>query len=482
MNHAAGPEGIRENCGLFGVFGAPNAAELTYLGLFAQQHRGQESAGIASVQGRSLVHHKGMGLVQDVFEPDTLHRLRSHAAIGHVRYSTTGDSNLANAQPIVVETSRGMIAVAHNGNLVNSGALRREVEKQGLFFPIFHTTTDTEVLLYTAARAGDFEKGLRRAACAASGAYCLLFLTPGRMAAVRDPHGFRPLALGRRGTAWCVASETCALDMTGFKYQRDVEPGEIVILDRKGLRSERFLPAEDHRPAHCLFEHVYFARPDSRVYGELVQSVRHRLGRRLARQHPVKADFVTPVPDSGVYAALGYAAEAGIPFEMAYVRNHYVGRTFIQPRPELRASGVMMKLAVIRDLVNGKSVVVVDDSIIRGTTSKSRIRLLREAGAREIHLRISCPPTRFPCYYGIDFPTGTELIASRMDVDGIRRYVEADTLAYLGLEGLLEAAGGTPERYCSACWTGKYPVAPEDAMDKAKHERKPETVRLRSGE
>jgi len=461
----------RENCGLFGVFGAPAAAEVTYLGLFAQQHRGQESAGIASVQGRRLVHHKGMGLVQDVFNRDILHGLMSHAAIGHVRYSTTGSSSVVNAQPLVVETPRRMIAVAHNGNLVNSEALRRGAESQGHFFPIFHTSTDTEIVLYLAARSADFEQGLREAMAAIRGAYSLLFLTPRELVAVRDPQGFRPLVLGRRGGAWCVASETCALDLAGFEYRREVEPGEILIIDRKGPRSVRFLPARDCRPAHCLFEHVYFARPDSRVYGTLVQAVRHRLGQELAREFPVQADLVTPVPDSGLYAAMGYAAEARIPFGMAYVRNHYVGRTFIQPHSHQRVSNVMLKLAVIRDLVRDRRVVVVDDSIIRGTTSKSRIRLLRDAGAREIHLRISCPPTRFPCYYGIDFPDRAELIAARKDVEGIRREVGVESLGYIGLEGLLAAAGGPPDRYCTACWTGNYPVPPADEMEKDKHER-----------
>jgi amidophosphoribosyltransferase len=464
----------REHCGLFGVTGAANAADLTYLGLFAQQHRGQESAGIASVQSGRLVYHKDMGLVSDVFSRDALQRLRSHAAIGHVRYSTTGASSAVNAQPLVVETSHRMIAVAHNGNLVNSTALRREVETQGQFFPIFHTSTDTEIILYLAARAAAFEKGLKEAMAAIRGAYSLLFLTPREMAAVRDPQGFRPLVLGRRGGAWCVASETCALDIAGFEYQREVEPGEILIIGKDGPRSERILPPKDARPAHCLFEHVYFARPDSHVYGDLVQGVRHRLGRRLALDHPVEADFVTPVPDSGLYAAMGYAEEAHIPYEMAYVRNHYVGRTFIQPQQHQRSSNVALKLAVIRELVKGRRIVVVDDSIIRGTTSKSRIQLLREAGAREIHLRISCPPTRFPCYYGIDFPDRKELIAAQKDVEGIRRHVGVDTLGYLGLEGMLGAVSGPADNYCTACWTGNYRVPPTDAMDKDMHEKRKE--------
>ncbi len=461
----------REQCGLFGVFGAADAVDLTYLGLFAQQHRGQESAGIASVQGKRLAFHKGMGLVVDVFAPDLLRKLRSHAALGHVRYSTTGSSNAANAQPLVVETSLCMIAVAHNGNLVNSSALRRSIEVQGHFFPLFHTTTDTETILYLAARSADLEKGLKNAMAAIKGAYSLLFLTPREMVAVRDPQGFRPLVLGRRGGAWCVASETCGFDLSGIQYQRDVEPGEILFIDRNGPRSERFLPRKRCRPAHCLFEHVYFARPDSIVHGDLVQKVRHQLGWRLAREHPVRADFVSPIPDSGVYAAGGYAEASDLPFRMAYVRNHYVGRTFIQPRQDQRSSNVAIKLAVIREVVKGKRIVVVDDSIIRGTTSKSRIRLLREAGAKEVHLRITCPPTRFPCFYGIDFPSNRDLVAAQKDVREIARFVGVDTLGYLSLEGMFSAVSRPPEHYCTACWTGKYRVPPVDAMDKSRHEK-----------
>lgn len=462
----------KDHCGLFGVFGAPNAAELTYLGLFAQQHRGQESAGIASVQDNRLVHHKGMGLVSDVFDAPALQKLKSHAAVGHVRYSTTGSSSLANAQPLVVETSRCMIAVAHNGNLVNSATLRRDIEAQGHFFPIFHTSTDTEIILYLVARSPDVERGIKQAMTLIQGAYSLLFLTPRELVAVRDPQGFRPLALGKRGSAWAVASETCAFDLLGFEYQRDVEPGEILFIDRNGPRAERFLPRKECRPAHCVFEHVYFARPDSQVHQDLVQAVRHRLGQQLAREHPVEADFVTPIPDSGLYAAQGYAEEARLPYKMAYVRNHYVGRTFIQPTQDQRAHNVEIKLAVVKELVKGKRVVVVDDSIIRGTTSRSRIRLLRDAGAREVHLRVSCPPTRFPCYYGIDFPDPKELIASQKSVEEIRRHVGVDTLGYLSLEGMLAALRHPAENYCTACWTGRYPVPPVDEMDKTKHEKR----------
>ncbi len=463
----------KEHCGLFGVFGAPNAAELTYLGLYAQQHRGQESAGIAVIQDGRLTSHKGMGLVADVFNRDSLQKLASHAAIGHVRYSTTGSSSLANAQPLVVETSLCMMAVAHNGNLVNSSTLRRDFEAQGQFFPIFHTTTDTEIILYLVARSPDFVKGLKQAMTLIQGAYSLLFLTPRELVAVRDPQGFRPLVLGKRGSAWAVASETCAFDLMGFEVQRDVEPGELLILDRNGPRSERFLPRKECRPAHCVFEHVYFARPDSRVHGDMVHEVRRRLGQALAREHPVQADFVTPIPDSGLYAAEGYAEEAKLPYKMAYIRNHYVGRTFIQPSQDQRTSNVEIKLAAVKELVKGKRVVVVDDSVIRGTTSKSRIRLLREAGAKEVHLRVSCPPTRHPCYYGIDFPSPKELIAASKSVEEIRRHIGVDTLGYLSLEGLLSAVSGPKENYCTACWTGKYRVTPVDVMAKDMHEKGP---------
>ncbi len=461
----------RDHCGLFGIFGAANAVDLTYYGLYAQQHRGQESAGIASIQDGRLVYHKAMGLVADVFSRDSLQKLKSHAAIGHVRYSTTGSSNPANAQPIVVETSLRMLAVAHNGNLVNSATLRREIEEQGHFFPVFHTTTDTEIILYLVAREADLEKGLKHAMNMIKGAYSLLFLTPDAMIAVRDPQGFRPLVLGKKGSAWAVASETCAFDLSDIEYQRDVEPGEILVIDKNGPRSERFLPKKDCRPAHCLFEHVYFARPDSRVHGDLVHEVRWKLGQQLAREHPVQADFVTPIPDSGLFAAQGYAEEAKLPYRMAYIRNHYVGRTFIKPSQGERASGVEIKLAAVREIVKGKRVVVVDDSVIRGTTSKSRIKLLKDAGAKEVNLRVSCPPTKHACYYGIDFPNAKELIASAKTVEEIRRHVGVDTLGYLSLEGMLGAVTGPKGNYCTACWTGKYSVPPIDKMDKGMHEK-----------
>ncbi|MBI2899190.1 MAG: amidophosphoribosyltransferase [Planctomycetes bacterium] len=466
---------LKEACGLFGVFGAPNAVELTYLGLYAQQHRGQESAGIASVQGDRLVHHKDMGLVSDVFSREVLSSLKSHAAIGHVRYSTTGASSALNAQPLVVDTAHFMLAVGHNGNLVNSAALRRELERQQRFFPIFHTTTDTEIVLYLVAREPDLLRGIRHAVGQIRGAYSLVFLTPDRVVAVRDPNGFRPLVLGKRGGAWAVASETCAFDLSGIEYVREVEPGEIVTIDRNGPRGERFLPKKRCAPKRCVFEHVYFARPDSRVFGDTVHVVRRRLGRALAREHPVTADLVAPIPDSGMSAALGFAEESGIPFELAFMRNHYVGRTFIQPSQDQRSANVEIKLAVVREVVAGKRVVVVDDSVIRGTTSRSRIRLLREAGAKEVHLRVSCPPTRHPCYYGIDFPDPKDLIAAKKTVEAIRTHIGVDSLGYLSLEGMLSCVTGPPSSYCTACWTGTYSVEPVDAVRKDIHEREQRT-------
>lgn len=462
----------REKCGLFGVWGTPDAASLAYFGLWSLQHRGQESAGIASVREGKMSWHKDMGLVGEVFKRDVLARLEGTSAIGHVRYSTTGSSSAVNAQPLVVRTAATTLAIAHNGNLVNSAAIRRELEQQGHFFPIFDTTTDTEIVLYLVARQPDLHKGLKQALSAIRGAYSLLFLTPDHVIAVRDPQGFRPLSLGRRGDTWAVASETCAFALSGFEFVRDVEPGEMVFLGSGGPRSERFAPRKACAPAHCAFEHVYFARPDSRLFGDLVYQVRKRLGAALAREHPVAADLVMPVPDSGVSAALGFAEAAGLPYEMGFMRNHYVGRTFIQPAADDRHSKVEIKLSVIREVVDGKRVVVVDDSVIRGTTSRSRIRLLREAGAREVHLRVSCPPTRHPCWYGIDFPDPAQLVASGREVDDVRRLLGVDSLGYLSVEGMLGALSLPADHYCTACWTARYPVEPADAMDKDRFERK----------
>jgi amidophosphoribosyltransferase len=463
---------IKEFCGLFGVWGDPDSVRLTYYGLFSLQHRGQESAGIASVKNGTLEHHRGMGLVADVFKEDTIQRLASRAAIGHTRYSTTGVSDLINAQPLVVRSSHTTIALAHNGNLVNTREVRALVADGGQVLPnvFFHTTTDSELILVLLSKylREDLAAALKRALSHVRGAYSLLLLTPQGMYAARDPNGFRPLCLGRKGDAWAVASETCAFDLTGFKPVRDVEPGEIVSIDDAGPRSSRIVPKKEAIPSHCMFEYIYFSRPDSAINGQAVHEVRRRLGRRLAVEHPVQADVVTPIPDSGNLAALGFAEQAGIPFGFCFVRNHYIGRTFIQPISHQRETNVRLKLAAVRSAVDGRRVVVVDDSVVRGTTVRSRIRLLRDAGAREVHLRVSCPPIRHPCFYGIDFPTREELIATGRTVDEIREFVGADTLGYLSLEGMLSCAAGEADRYCTACWSGSYPVSIADEPSKFK--------------
>jgi amidophosphoribosyltransferase len=452
-------------CGLFGIFGSPEAVELTYLGLFALQHRGQESAGIAAVQGTKLIYHKGMGLVADVFSKELLDSMRSTSAIGHVRYSTTGISSITNAQPLVVNSLRGMIAIAHNGNLTNSSWLRKEFEGKG---SIFQTTMDSEIFLHLLAQpdiASDPD-GLIKCLSKVAGSYSLLLITPRELIAVRDPHGFRPLCLGCLPglfPAYAVASESCAFDLTGIKYIREIKPGEILYINQDGLRSQ-FMPPARH--SYCIFEHVYFARPDSLIYGDTVHEVRKRLGKTLAKQHPVKADLVTAIPDSGNSTAIGYAEEAGIPFDSGFIRNHYVGRTFIQPSQGQRDIGVEIKLNVVKDVVAGKRIVVVDDSIIRGTTSQSRIRILRDAGAKEIHMRISCPPVIAPCFYGIDFPTKRELIAANRGIDEIARHLGLDSLGYLSLDGLLGAVSNPPDCYCDACYTERYPIPIEGELDK----------------
>ncbi|MBI4575211.1 MAG: amidophosphoribosyltransferase [Planctomycetes bacterium] len=451
-------------CGLFGIWGDEAAADKTYLGLFAQQHRGQESAGLATTDGHRLQTHRGMGLLPEALPPEALRRLKNRAAIGHVRYSTTGSSNLANAQPLVVNCRGGEVAVAHNGNLVNSRALRDEMEARG---SIFQTTTDSELVLHLMAHRnalqGD-EAGLDACLARLEGAWSLLILMPGRLVGVRDPHGFRPLVLGRTESgARVLASETCALDQVGAALVREVEPGEVVTLDDGGLRSRRYAPAT---PRRCLFEHVYFARPDSVLFGDPVHEVRKLLGRRLAREHPVAADAVIAIPDSGNSAALGYSLESGIPLEVGFMRNHYVGRTFIQPSPDERSRSVDLKLNVIESSVQGKRVVVVDDSIIRGNTSRRRVARLRAAGAREVHMRISCPPTVSPCHYGIDFTSTTELIASTRSVEAIARVIGVDSLGYLSLEGMRSCVGGPQGSYCTACWTREYPVAVPQDLDR----------------
>lgn len=462
--------GIKEACGLFGVYGHSQAVEKTYLGLYALQHRGEESAGIASVHGARIHSHKGMGLVADVFTREIVEHLQSHASIGHVRYSTTGSSNLVNAQPLVVDYARGMLAIAHNGNLVNSRRLREEFEARG---SIFQTTIDSEVILHLLASPGGAGDGaFARTLGAVHGAYSLLFLTPEEMIAVRDPHGFRPLCLGKIGAGYAVASETCAFDLAGVEYVRDIEPGEILRIGAGGMRSEWIAPRGSVRHAFCIFEHIYFARPDSVVNADMVHAVRRKLGRALAREHPVEADVVIAIPDSGNSAAVGYAEASGIPYDRGFIRNHYVGRTFIQPSPDERSSGVEIKLNVVKEVVRGKRVIVIDDSIVRGTTSRSRAKRLREAGAREVHMRVSCPPIVSPCYYGIDFPDREELIAANSSVDEIRKHCGLDSLGYLSLEGLLGAVSKPVGGYCTACFTGKYPVPVFEEIDKHAMERR----------
>ncbi len=451
-------EKLHDECGLFGIWNHPEAANLSYLGLYALQHRGQESAGIAATDGTQFHTEKAMGWVADVFSPERLKRLPGHRAIGHVRYSTAGSSNLKNAQPITAATARGPVAIAHNGNLTNAETLRQEMERDGA---VFQSSSDTEVILHLLARApaGPLEEQLASALARVKGAYSLLVLTPDAMYAIRDPNGFRPLTLGRLDEAWVVASETCALDLMEARAERDVEPGEIVVISDAGVRSVRAFPPGDR--LQCVFEYVYFARPDSILWGRNVHTVRKALGRQLAREHPAEADIVIPVPDSGTSAALGFSEESGTPYEMGLIRNHYVGRTFIEPRQGIRHFGVKVKLNPMREMLEGRRVVVVDDSIVRGTTSRKLVKMVRQAGARQVHVRISSPPIQWPCYYGIDTPTRKELIASSHHVDEIRRYLAADSLGYLSLEGMLKATGTDPAHYCDACFTGNYRVGME---------------------
>jgi len=446
---------IKEHCGLFGIYRHPAAARLAYLGLFALQHRGEESAGIVASDGQAMTKHIGMGLVEDVFGEEELARLKGHAAIGHTRYSTTGSSLLKNAQPLQVEYSRGGIAIAHNGNLINALLLRDELEARG---SIFQTTIDSEVILHLLAdpQFAHFEEALTDTLPKLRGAFSLVILREDEVIGVRDPNGFRPLWIGSLGEATVLCSETCALDILGAKPVREVEPGEVVIVNRDGLRSIRPFPKAT--PSHCIFEHVYFARPDSAIFGDSVHQVRQRLGRRLAREHPVDADVVIPVPDSGNSAALGYSLESGIPFEFGMMRNHYVGRTFIQPRQQTREFQARVKFNPVSAALKGKRVVVVDDSIVRGTTCKTRLKSIRESGAREIHMRVSCPPIMHPCFYGIDFPTKSELIACTHSLEEIRTFLEVDSLGFISLEGLLSAVSGPRESYCTACYSGKYPL------------------------
>ena len=428
---------------------------MAYLGLYALQHRGQESAGIASTDGANIHVHKSLGHVQEIFTPDVIAQLPGEVAIGHTRYSTAGDTSLMNAQPVVIDCNKGKLALGHNGNLTNAIEVRRRLEHRG---SIFQSTSDTEVIVHLIARssARNLSGAIADALNQVEGAYSLLLLTRDEIYAIRDPRGFRPLCLGRLNGAWVAASETCAFDLIDAEYVREVEPGEMVRISRSGIESIRFAPEKPHQ--YCIFEHVYFSRPDSVVFGRPVNESRERLGRLLAQEHPAVADLVTPVPDSGVPAAIGYAAESGIPFRMGLIRNHYIGRTFIEPEQAIRDFGVKLKLNPVRRMLEGKRVVLVDDSIVRGTTSRKIVRLMREAGAAEVHVRISCPPTISPCYYGVDTPRREELIGANNSVEQIRQFLGADSLGYLSLKSMRAAVEDTEGKFCTSCYTGSYPT------------------------
>lgn len=457
-------------CGVFGIYGHPNAAELTYYGLYALQHRGQESAGIVTSDGTQFRVHRGMGLVSQIFNGEVLHGLVGKVAVGHTRYSTTGSSHIRNAQPLTVDCARGQIAIAHNGNLTNASQLREELEARG---SIFQTTVDSEIILHLMAQPtlGGHENNLIETVRRIEGAYSLVIMTETELIGVRDPHGFRPLSIGKVGDAWVLASETCALDLIQAKFVRDVAPGEIVIINDQGLRSVQAFP-EHERRAFCIFEYVYFARPDSTIANRNVYKVRVEMGRQLAREFPIDADLVIPVPDSGNSAALGYAMESGIPYEMAFVRNHYIGRSFLQPTQLIRDFNVRVKLNLIRELVKDQRVIIVDDSIVRGTTCKARVNNLKEAGAKEVHVLVSCPPHKNPCVYGIDFPDRSKLMANNYSLDEIRQYLRADSLGYLSQDGIVAATGLPKESFCMACYDGHYPVPYDPLVDKHIIERR----------
>jgi amidophosphoribosyltransferase len=451
---------FHDECGVFGIHRHSEASALARLGLYALQHRGQESAGIATADGERLYLTRAMGQVSEAFDDRSLATLQGDTAIGHVRYSTAGDSDIVNAQPILIDCVHGEIALCHNGNLINAPELRAELVSQGC---IFQTNSDTEVVLhlYARSKAPTPQDAIVESVAQVRGAFSLVLLTKDNLIAVRDPYGFRPLVVGALGDATVVCSETCALDLIGAQYVRDVEPGEVLVIGRTGSRS--YHPFPPAKPSHCVFEHVYFARPDSLVFGLSVNEVRTNLGRLLAREAPADADVVVPVPDSGMCAAVGYAEESGLPLRMGLIRNHYVGRTFIAPQQEIRGFRVRVKLNPVRSIIEGKRVILVDDSIVRGTTSRKIVGMVRAAGAREIHMRISCPPTMSPCYYGIDTPRRSELIGATHTVAEIREFVKSDTIAYLSLDGLRQAVGSRSGDYCTSCYTGVYPVeAPKD--------------------
>ncbi len=456
----------RESCGIFGICDHPEAAPLTYFGLYALQHRGQESAGIATIKGDTIVEHKGMGLVSDVFDMNHLNLLEGRSAVGHVRYSTTGSSVLTNAQPFLVRHRKKSYAVAHNGNIVNAHILKDELEESG---SIFQTTMDSEIFLHLFVKNLEFgfEQALVNSVSRLQGAFSFVMLTSrGEIIGIKDPYGFRPLCLGKLNGNYVLASETCAFDLVEAEFVRELDPGEIVIIGPDGLKSIQTSPAD--RRAFCIFEFIYFARPDSTFYGQNVYLTRKAHGRRLAEEAPIEADFVMPFPDSGTYAALGYSEASGIPFEIGMIRNHYVGRTFIQPTQSMRDFGVRIKLNPVKKLLKGKDIIIIEDSIIRGTTVRTRVKALRELGVKKVHMRVSGPPHRFPCHYGIDFSTRGELIASRKSVEELREFLGLDSLYYLSIDGLLKATKfeSPEENFCKACFDGCYPVAFDSQLTK----------------
>jgi amidophosphoribosyltransferase len=456
---------LGEECGIFGIVSHPEAARLAYLGLYALQHRGQESAGIVSSDRKKIHIEKGMGYVADIFSETRLERLPGDSALGHVRYSTAGESATWNAQPMLIDCWRGPIALAHNGNLTNAGYLRHELERDGA---IFHSTSDSEVILHLISRSRrrTLQEAFIEALRTVQGAFSLILMTPEYLLAARDPNGFRPLSIGRIAGSYAVASETCAFDLINAEYVREVEPGEIVRIEENTLESQ--FPLAKGKPSHCVFEHIYFSRPDSFVFGRTVNTSRREMGKYLAREHGIDADVIVPVPDSGVSAAIGYSQESGLPLEFGLIRNHYVGRTFIEPKQSIRNFGVKVKLNPVREILQGKRIVLLDDSIVRGTTSRKIVSIIRAVGAKEIHMRITSPPIIAPCYYGIDIPTRHELIASTKSVEEIRKFIGADSLGYLSLEAVLQAVEDN-RRYCSACFTDKYPT--EVSIDQVMQDR-----------
>ncbi|MBN2102775.1 amidophosphoribosyltransferase [bacterium] len=457
----------KEFCGVIGIYNHTEAAEMAYLSLYSMQHRGQEGAGIVSSNGKNVFRHVGQGLIHDVFySHEIIEKLKGYMAIGHNRYSTTGLNSAANVQPILVNSKDGPLALAHNGNLVNSRTLRYELQEKGA---IFQTSTDTEVIVHLIcwSKAPTFLDRIKDALSQVRGAFSLLIMTPDMLVAARDPNAIRPLALGHIGDATIIASETCAMDLIDATYQRDIEPGEIIVIDQHGIRSDTIGQTPCRK--HCIFEFIYFSRPDSRIFGEYVDKTRRKLGKQLALEHPADADVVFSVPDSSNTAALGYAHRSGLKFELALIRNHYVGRTFIQPHQKIRDFHVKVKFNPVGGVLKNRRVVVVEDSIVRGTTLRILTRMIRRAGAKEVHVRVSSPPIRFPCFYGMDFPTKKELIANRKTVEEIRQYMDVDTLGYLSIEGLLEAVPGDPCDYCTACFNGIYPI-PVEKIRKSQYE------------